>query len=379
MRAILGRIADFIRETDKILLFLCLFASFYGSVLVLSATRYTGSSRQFWVQLASLLIGLTAAIVISLIDYETIARWWPAVAGACLAVFALTFFIGYAPNDAGSPSWIRLPIGMSFQPSELLKVAFIVTFSKHVSLLKGAPPRFVHVVLLCLHGAVPVGLIVVQGDDGSALIMLGIFAGMMVAANVKLRYFISAAAAATVAVPLMWFYKILKPHQIQRFTVLYGPDKDLAGVGYQQYHARIAFANGGFLGNGLFRGREVQGGILPKAYNDFIYAACGEELGYLGCIVILILLVAICLRLMRVAALSKDNLGRMICVGVFSMIAIQAIVNIGMCLSLLPVIGITLPFFTAGGSSLICIFMGIGLSVSVYSHRNKRILYLKDM
>ena len=126
------------------------------------------------------------------------------------------------------------------------------------------------------------------------------------------------------------------------------------------------------------QGPRIQSGNVPKAYNDFIFATAGEELGFFGCMAVLILLCALCLRILRVARLSRDKMGAMICTGVFAMFSIQTIVNIGMCLSLLPVIGITLPFFSAGGTSLVSLFIGIGLILSVYIHRGRRRIYLRD-
>jgi len=374
MGFVLGKIADFIRETDKVLFLLCVSAGIYGSVLIYSA----GGSRRFFVQLAAVALGIACAVIISLIDYERLCKFWPVIAALSTGFFMLTFVIGYAPNDVGSKSWIRLPMDMSLQPSELLKIAFIITFSVHISRMKQRPPTFVNVLLLTGHGLIPIGLIALQGDDGSAVIMAGIFAGMMVAAGIKLRYFLAAGGMLGVLIPFAWINGLFGEYQMKRITILFSENKEILGIGYQQYRARIAMAEGGLLGKGLFNGSEVQSGSLPKAYNDFIYAACGEELGYLGCIVIVILLLAICIRILQVGHRSKDTLGRMLCSGVFSLIAIQAVVNIGMNLSVMPVIGITLPFFTAGGTSLLGIFMGIGLVISVYSHRNKRILYLKD-
>ncbi len=375
MGKLLGRIADFFRETDKIIFLLSTFAALYGSILVWSA----GSRRQFFVQLAAIAAGTIFAVIISLFDYETFGKRWYIIVAAVMIPVALTFFIGYAPDGIGSKSWIRLPGGMSLQPSEFLKLAFIITFAKHVSFLEDKVSTPLNVLLLGIHGAIPIGIIMVQGDDGSALVVAGIFAGMMVAAGIKWRYFIGVGVLAGIALPVAYFAKLFKPYQISRIMVLFNPGSDPNGVEFQQRHAKYAFANGKFFGTGLFKGPEVQSRSLPEAYNDFIYAACGEELGLMGCLAILLLLIAICVRILRVASLSKDRFGMIICAGVFSMIAVQTVINVGMCLSLLPVIGITLPFFTAGGTSILCVFMGVGMVASVYSNRGKRTLYLKDL
>ncbi len=373
-----SRIADFIRETDKVLLSLCLFTSFYGAAIVLSATRFTGTSRAFFVQLLGLLIGLVAAVIISKItSYDRFVRAWPIFAIVAIGLVGLTFFIGYAPEGTDDKAWIKLPAGMSFQPSELLKIAFTITFARHVSAVEGKESSFKNILLLCLHGAVPVMLIHFQGDDGTALILAIMFIVMMFAAGIKMRYFIIAFALIAIAIPLLWV-GIMTDDQKSRFEILFNLESDIYGKGWQQWRARTAMANGGFFGQGYMKGEFVQGNKLPKGYNDFIFSSAGEELGILGLIVIMALLLAICVRILIVAHRAKNKAGKIICSGIFAMIAAQSIINIGMCTCLLPVIGITLPFFSAGGTSLVATFLGIGLVNNVYMHRANRVMYLND-
>ena len=204
----------------------------------------------------------------------------------------------------------------------------------------------------------------------------GIFLFMMFAAGIKLRYFLITGGAVLAAAPLVWF--ALNDYQRNRILSIFNPAADIQGIGYQQYYGGISIGSGGFTGYGLFNGPGVQNGTVPKAYNDFIFTVAGEELGFLGCLAIILLISAICIRALRVSYMARDKMGSMICVGVFAMIAVQSMVNIGMCLSLLPVIGITLPFFSAGGTSIVALYLGVGLVLSVYMHKNKRVLYLKD-
>lgn len=377
MKKLLGRIADYIRETDKVLLSMCIFASLLGAVMVMSATNYTGTAKQFFVQIGALVIGLIAVVVISAFtDYETLTKFWPLYAVLSIGLVVLTFFIGYAPPGTDDKAWLLLPGGITFQPAELLKIAFILTFAKHVSLLGDNIPLH-HVLLLCLHGVVPCALIHFQGDDGSALVLAVIFIVMLFAAGVKMRYFAIGASLAAVASPIAWFL-VLSDSQRNRFISLFHIEDNLYGDGWQQWRARIAMANGGFFGKGLFRGDYVQSNQVPEGHNDFMFASIGEELGMLGAICVVILLSAICIRILYIAHICGNKMGKIICCGVFGMLAIQSILNIGMCVSLLPVIGITLPFFSAGGSSLVCTFLGIGLVVNVYMHRGGRIIYLHE-
>lgn len=377
MDKLLGRIADYIREADKVLLLLCIFASGYGCVAILSATRSTGSARQFMVQVVALALGLVAAVIISNIDYKFIAKLWPLIAGGSLFLVALTFFIGYSPTETeNNRAWLQLPANITtFQPSELLKIAFIITFALHVSYVSDKVNKPLHLFLLCIHGALPVVLIHFQGDDGTALVFAIMFMAMMFAAGVKARYFVIAAIVIVIALPILWYF-VMSQYQKNRIISLFKPDEDLAGNGYQQFRGRVALASGGIFGQGLFNG--IQSGKVPENHNDFIFATIGEELGMVGCLAVIILLAAICIKAVKVAQGSKDTMGSIICIGVFAMLAAQIIINLGMCLSVLPVVGVTLPFFSAGGSSLLCLFLGIGLVLSVYMHRNDHTVYLRD-
>ena len=378
MSRLLGKIADYFRETDKVLILLCVSASLYGSLMVLSTTRYTGSSRAFFVQLAALAIGVAAAVMISvLFDYNTVVKWWIVPAAVALILVGLTFVIGYAPAGTDDKAWLKLPLGMSFQPSELLKIAFIITFAKHISVLADRVNSLINILALCLHGAIPVLLIHIQGDDGTALVLAIIFLAMMFAAGVRLRYFAIAGVLAACAAPVLWFV-VMNDDQRNRVKILFNPELDLYGGGWQQWSARVAMANGGFWGKGFLKGDFVQKGSVPEGHNDFIFSSIGEELGFLGLIAVVAILLAIVIRILIIAHHAKDKQGTIICSGIFGMLAAQMILNIGMCVSLLPVIGITLPFFSAGGTSLVATYLGIGLVLNVYMHRNRRPMYLRD-
>jgi len=325
-----------------------------------------------------MIIGIVSIIVISNFNYKDIAKLWPIITLIGFFPVILTFFIGYAPGETNQKVWLSLPSGITFQPAELLKIVFVMTFSYHVYRIGKNICKFRHMFLLCIHGAIYVLLIHFQGDDGTALVFAFMFLGMMFLAGIKLRYFIVAGGAAAISLPIVFLY-VMDNYQQNRITALFSPTvADYQGVLWQQWRARIAFANGGFWGAGLFKGPYVQSGSIPEGYNDFIFASIGEELGMLGCLVVLILLFAICARILKIGFLANNKMGLIICGGIFSMFAAQIIINIGMCLSVLPVIGVTLPLFSAGGTSLVCVFLGIGLVMSVYMHRNSGTIYLRD-
>jgi len=217
----------------------------------------------------------------------------------------------------------------------------------------------------------------VQKDTGTALILAVIFIVMIYCSGIKLRYFTIAGGFIAAAAPVVWFF-MFGDYQRDRFLILFDDAVDPLGLKFQQLQAQMAIGSGGLTGHGLFNGPRVQSGRVPNAHNDFIIAVAGEELGIIGAGLVVLLIAVICIQILRIGMKSRDKTGYIICAGVFAMFMAQAVVNLGMCLSLLPVIGVTLPFFSSGGTSLVCLFLGIGLVLSVYMHRNKRQDYLKN-
>ncbi len=377
-RRSMSGIADYIRETDKIMLLLVFFTTAYGCVAVMSATRYTESLSQFFTQCISGFAGLIAAIIISNIDFKEMLKRWYIAAPLGLIPVILTFFIGFAPAGTDDKAWLLLPGGISFQPSELLKVCFIITFTAHLGYAKEHNINKLKTLIpVVIHGAFPVGLILFQGDAGTALIFGFMFICMMFAAGLRIRYYVIAAVGLLASSPLIYFF-VMNDDQRSRILGMFDLEDDLLGADYQQWQGRIALANGGVTGQGLFKGELTQSNIVPEGYNDFIFVSIGEELGLLGCFAVVILLAAICLRCIKVGRLCSDDRGMYIAVGVFAMIFGQTVINLGMCISVLPVIGVTLPFFSAGGTSLLCLMLSVGLVVSVYKHRNSRTIYLHN-
>lgn len=376
MKKIGKSIAEFIKYTDKILLLLCVFASCYGALLVYSATRYTlkdgqlisGTSKTM---IVAILIGFVLALFISAFDYDIIIKMWPLIALVAGGLMILTLFIGHGPeNGADDTAWLILPGGIYFQPSELGKIGFIITFAVHLNKVKEHVSSFFTVCLLGLHAMVPLLLVMKNGDDGSALLFLFIAVVMMFAAGVNLFYFILGGILAAGGFAAAWFMDIIPSFQKKRFMVVFDPTFDPQNFAFQQNQSLAAIGSGEIWGKGIFQGNYTQRTpkslYVPESQNDFIFSAAGEELGLIGCLVLFLVLLAICLRIFRNGFKAKNNTGYLICSGIVGMILSQAFLNIGMCLKLLPVIGITLPFFSSGGSSNVCLYIGIGLILSIY-------------
>ena len=374
MKKIISQIKSFIKETDKILLFLCTLISTLGIVLVSSATNSGDSlfSRDAKVMLLAVAVGITAALIISVIDYNFIVRLWPIIAGVCLLLMFLLFIPGVGvgpPERPDAKTWIVLgSTGLYFQPSELVKIGFIITFAVHIDTVRDNLNSLKSIILLCLHAATPCLLVLISGDMGSALIFIFIFVVMLFSAGIQLKYFAVGGLLVAVALPVAWKY-VLTNIQKDRILAIINPE-EYPDIIYQQQQGMNAIKSGGIFGKGLFNGTYTK--IVPENENDMIFSVIGEELGLVGCILTLLLFIAIVIKIIRIGKKSSDNMLILLCTGVASMIASQVIVNIGMCLQILPVIGITLPFLSAGGSSNLCIYIAIGLILSLYRHTQEK-------
>ena len=366
------KIKEAIRGTDFFLILLCLAASFYGIVMVYSATRATLGEgeripRDARAMAIAVLAGFLFAIVVSFIDYNFYTKLFPFIGGFCVLLMILLFFIGVGPAERpDAKTWIKLgSTGFFFQPSELLKIGFIITFGMHLELVRDKINRLFHIALLVVHAAIPAGLVLLTGDMGSALIFVLIFAVMMFCAGVQLRYFFIGAAVVAAASPLLWRF-VFDAIQKNRILGLFHPE-EYADVMLQQQRGMQALTSGGLTGQGLFHGTLTQiNDAIPEAENDMIFTCVGEELGLIGCAGALLLILLIVFRVMRNGQRSKFGATALMCYGFAAMIAAQTIVNVGMCMMVLPVIGITFPFFSAGGSSNLCIYIGVGLILSIY-------------
>ena len=365
-------IKNFFIKSDMILWLLVISATVFSLMLISSMER-AGSYSYLTPQIIALILGFAAAIILTVIDYEKISRLWIPLIIVSLGLLAIVFVLGRNVSGTDDTAWITLPGGISFQPSELVKIFFIITFSKHLQKLKEAEmlDRLAGVITLVIHMAVPVALIHMQGDDGTVLIFIFMFLIMCFIGGVQLRYFLIMLLLLAAGIPILWTYFLNDEHK-NRFTAIFDIDGNaITNYGWQQYQGKVSVASGGLRGTGLGNGARVASGIVPEQENDFIFTVAGEELGFIGCVLLLFILLAICIRLIIIASTARDYLGRMICVGVFSMIGVQTVINIGMVLGLLPVVGITLPFFSSGGTSLLSTMMGIGLAQSVYYHKSK--------
>ena len=365
-------LSHFLKGTDFVTLIMAMCASVYGLMLVFSATYASLSdgkiiSSDVSSMLVSVVGGLIIAFAVSNIDYEIISKLWPVIAAGCVGLMIFTFFFGVAPSArADARSWLDFKI-FYFQPSELLKVGFIISFSYHLDLVRDNINKIKNIIPLVIHGVIPVALVILTGDAGSALIFLLIFIGMLFFARVNVGYFVAGICAIIVGFTVAWQVGLISGIQRERIVALFYPES-YKDVMYQQNKGKIAFGSGGLFGQGYLQGDMTQSGLVPENQNDMILTVAGEEFGFVGAVIALLLLAGLVLRMITTGMKARDNVGYLMCCGIGVMLLAQIIVNVGMELSLLPCIGITLPLFSAGGSSSLCIYLALGIELSVFRY-----------
>lgn len=369
MKAVARAIWSFIKRTDKLLLILCLLATALGALMLYSLTQGGLLKSGMTVlkrQLEFAALGVTCAVILSALDYRFLAKLWFLYVPPTLLMTLLTL-TPLGVERAGQRAWLKIATGIQLQPSEFLKIAFILSFAFHLVKAGEHLNRFVNLLLLCLHGGLFIGAVMLQKDDGTALVYVAIFVAMLFAAGISWKYIAAVGLASPGILAILWF-KVLEPYQKNRILSVINPELDTQGVSHQQLQSRIAIGSGQFQGKGLFGGSYV---YVYEIENDFIFAHIGQTLGFLGCLITLLLLTGICVKLIASAWRSEDLLGRLICSGAFAMIFFHTAINVGMVVGILPVIGIPLPFISQGGTSVLSMYLAVGLCMSVHAHRPK--------
>ena len=378
-KSLAKRISSAFKQTDLFLLFLCVVASTYGMLLVYSATKNTmvdGQliSSEFKSMIVAIPAGIIGAIILSYINYEYFVKFFWIIGAVGLILMVVTIFFGVAPDARqDSRCWLKITDSFYFQPSEVVKLAFVITFAVHLDAVKDNINSIKNVLLLGIHAIVPIGLVIITGDAGSALVFGLIVIGMLIAAGLHWSYFLVGGLGLTAAIPLAWTTGLIKDFQKSRILALiyYDAEEYARDAAYQQNQAINAIGSGKVTGKGLFNGTYVQNAAIPEAKNDMILSVSGEEFGFLGAIAVIAIIAIIVIKIMLNAKAAKDGHGYFIDMGIASMIIGQTLINVGMCLRLLPVIGITLPFFSAGGSSNLAVYLAIGVVMSVYRQSKK--------
>ena len=365
----------FISETDKILLLLIAAASTFGVMMVHSATRFRlGEGETIYrdaiVMIIAAVAGIVITLIISAIDYELIMKIWPIIGLFCVGLMIITLIFGAAPESRpDSKCWLQFG-SIYFQSSELVKIGFVITYSMHLELCKDNINSLKSILLLGIHAVIPIGLVILTGDMGSALVFIFMTIAMLFFAGLHIGFFGAGGILGIAASPLIWMY-VFDEYQRNRFLALFRPE-EFSDESFQQRLGLNALGSGGFFGQGYLKGTYTQAGLVPERENDFILTAIGEETGFFGCLIALLLLFFICFKMIKTGKEARDFSAQLACYGIASMIAAQVAINAGMVLMVLPVIGITFPFFSAGGTSTLCLYVGIGLIFSIYRYNRSR-------
>lgn len=364
---------DFARDFDYILFSLVLLVASFGLVVLHSATRVmppnVNGNGLFVKQVIALLMGIALCLIISAVDYQSIKNLgWVFYIG-CVILLVGVLFWGTGKTQVGTNGWFNFK-GVSFQPAEISKLAFVIYISKFFEKIKENDSRHKNIVKLILYAAIPVILVLAQPDAGSAMVFMFMFAVMVYICEIPYKYIFLAMGSFLASLPVLWLF-LLQPHQKDRIMSFLSPEKYSKTISFQVTQSTMTIGAGQLTGNGLYNGIQTQNLGVPEKHTDFIFSVIGEEFGFIGCGVIIVLFLVILLRCLYIAKKSKDAYGSFLVIGIASMFFFHIAENIGMNIRLLPVTGIPLPFISYGGSSMITNFIAIGVILSV-SARNKR-------
>ena len=363
------RFAEAFRRGDLVLLFMCLGLNVFGILMIASTTYQVGPMRYLIIQSIAAALGVFMYVLISSIDTEFFSehRYWLIVINTVLLLMLIPFG---TDNDTGNRSWLDFPfLPIDIQPAEICKITYILIMASVMSSFQNRISSVRAVFFMVLHLGLVAGLNMgISSDLGVSLIFIFIFIGMAFCGGVSPLWFLAAGGAVVALFPILWNF--LGEYQKLRIEILFNPDLDPLGTGarYHTVRALRSLTGGGMTGQGLFQGHRTQTeGALFAQHTDYIFAAIGEELGFVGCALVVLALLAIIIRVIWVGARSQDYMRRLVCFGAASALIFQVTSNVGMCIGITPVIGLTLPFVSYGGSSLVTLYTMLGLVSGVYA------------
>jgi rod shape determining protein RodA len=306
-------------------------------------------------------IGVVVFLIATAFDYRWLKTFaWP-LYGVQLGLLVLTLAIG--DGVSGSARWVKIG-ELTFQFSELAKVLMIVVLANYLGARQGRLDSLPSIIGACVLVGPPLALVMMQPDLGTSLVFAAILAGMLWMSGASVKWLTVLAGAVVAMVPFAWA-NLLRDYQKARLSAFLDPSADIQGSGYQLHQAQIAIGSGGWMGKGLTNGTQGQGDYLPVQTTDFVFAVLGEELGFIGGVVLFLLFAALLWRLLVGGWRSRDPFGTMFAAGLASMILFQLVVNVGMVMGIMPITGIPLPFVTHGGASLVSLSIGLGMMQSI--------------
>jgi len=355
-----------VRRIDYVIVF-CVLAMSLMSVVTLAGAADAYGESFYKTQLISAAMGVVMMGIVSMIDYDSLISKMKIVF-FIVSLALLAAVILWGEGERGNNNWISIP-GLPFyiQPTEFVKITYIICFAVHINRLKSRINHPWSVLQLVVHALIIIGLVLVSGDLGMALVYIAIAAFMLFSAGLSLWYFLLAAGIAVIAFPFIWGY--MPEYQQLRILVGFNPDLDPLDKGWQAISSRECIIAGGFRGAGFDGGSQYFG--LTQGQSDFLFSVMAEKFGFIGTFTYLVLIVVLVIRILVIARKARKTYASYICAGMAGMIIAQAAENIGMCLAMLPVVGITLPFFSYGGSSMLSMYICMGVVQSIATHNKK--------
>jgi rod shape determining protein RodA len=361
-----------IKNFDWMTLLIIVSLTLIGILTIYSATRPVAgvtTHADFYVkQLVWLMLSVVALIIVSVFDYSWLQRIaWP-LYGLGLILLIIVLFMG--KSTMGAQRWIHLGF-LSFQPSEFFRIFFIIAFSSYLANLGKENEGNIPVKGLILFGALPLVLLIKQPDLGTAIMVMSLFVVLAVSRGINKRIAAAIVIVSLVALPFVGeiFWEGLKDYQKNRIVAFIDPQVDPSGIGYHINQSKIAIGSGEFTGKGYLNGTQGPLRFLPEKHTDFIFAVFAEEWGFMGCFALLCVYFLLFIRGLDTAAKAKDPIGRLIAIGITAMFFLYFVVNIGMTLGMMPVVGIPLPFFSYGGTSLLSNFIAAGILINIRMRR----------
>jgi len=350
-----------------------------GTLLVYAATRdwylANGLDPQYYLKrhVINIVIGLSLAWGTTVIDYRLLRAYTPFIWG--FGVLGLIFVLipGVGSDINGAKAWIRLPLGFQIQPAEIAKISIIIGISMLLSerTHNSDAPSNQDVLKALAVAAIPILLILLQPDMGTVFIISASVVTILAVSGAQTRWVVGLILLAVIGGFVATKAGVISDYQVKRLQSFVNPNADSQGAGYQLRQARITVGSGGLIGTGLFNGPQTNGRFVPEQQTDFIFTVAGEETGFLGSGVIILLLLTILMRAFGIARKSTDPYGTLVCTGVIAWFAFQIFENVGMTLGLMPMTGVPLPFLSYGGSSMFANLIGFGLLQNVHaSHRS---------
>ncbi len=364
-----------LRRLDWVLLAVVLALSLLGTLLVYAATEPTlkaqGADPHQYLskELLNIAIGLVLMAGVSLLDYRQIRMLAPVV--MVVSCLGLLYVLPFGTVVNGARSWIDLPAGFQIEPSEYAKLSIILISAMILGELPGGQtrPRVRAVALTIGIVAIPLLLVIAEPDLGVTMLMVALLIGMIALSGIRIRWLAGMAVAGVAGLVVIFKLHLLKSYQSSRLTSFLNPNADPRGTGYSAHQAAIAIGSGGLHGQGLFHGQLIAGGFVPEQQTDFIFTVSGEELGFVGSLLLLALLGILLFRTLRIAYKADDQFGTLVAAGIAIWFGVQSFINIGMTVGIMPVTGLPLPFVSYGGSAMFADMIAIGILQTVYRHR----------